>query len=325
MPMSHPTLVAIPLFASCPTGGGSIHELACRFGASDSLAKSAQDLLAGPLRILLVLITAFAVTRLVPRLTRRLVSSLQMRTPLRRTSLVAENRAATIASVLASVFRGIVWALAFLTILGVVRINLAPFVATATVVGAAVGFGAQSLVKDFLSGLLIVVEDQYGVGDSITVGDTSGTVEGLSLRTTRIRALDGVVWYIPNGEIRKVGNSSEGYNQAIVDVNLPAGTDVTRAIELAGDEAQAMASEPEWREVVLEPPVVWGVQEQTHDMVTIRVVARTQAGDHLRTGRAMRTRIIERLRREGVAWATAPAPASPTPSADGADSRVDPN
>jgi small-conductance mechanosensitive channel len=314
--MSQPALVAIRLLADCPNGGGSIHELACRLGAGDSLAKSAQDLLAGPLRILVVIVTAFVVTRLVPRMARRLVGSLQLRTPLRRAGLVADNRAATIASVLASVFRAIVWALAFLTILGVVRINLAPFVATATVVGAAVGFGAQSLVKDFLSGLLIVIEDQYGVGDSVTVGDTSGTVEGLSLRTTRIRSLDGVVWYVPNGEIRKVGNSSEGYNQAIVDVIVPAGTDVARAAEVAGDEARAMAADPEWRDVILEPPAVWGVQEQTHEAVTIRVVARTKGGEHLRTARAMRSGIIERLVREGVAWSAAPAPA-PAASADG--------
>jgi moderate conductance mechanosensitive channel len=320
--MSHPALVAIPLLALCPPGGGSIHELACRLGAGDSLAKSAQDLLAGPLRIVLVLVTAFVVTRFVPRMARRLVRSLEIRTPLRRTSLVAANRAATIASVLASVFRAIVWALACLTILGVVRINLAPFVATATVIGAAVGFGAQSLVKDFLSGLLIVIEDQYGVGDSVTIGDTSGTVEGVSLRTTRVRALDGVVWYIPNGEIRKVGNSSEGYNQAVVDVVVPAGTDVDRASELAGEEANAMAADPGWRDVILEPPAVWGVQDQTHDAVTIRLVARTEVGEHLRTARAMRTRIIERLRREGVAWAVAPSSPTPAaPSADGATKR----
>src|ERR1700720_4462015 len=99
--MSQPALVAIRLLADCPNGGGSIHELACRLGAGDSLAKSAQDLLAGPLRILVVIVTAFVVTRLVPRMARRLVGSLQLRTPLRRAGLVADNRAATIASVLA--------------------------------------------------------------------------------------------------------------------------------------------------------------------------------------------------------------------------------
>jgi small conductance mechanosensitive channel len=295
--------------------GGSIQELARQLGVTQDVAY-----LGGPLRIVVILVTALLVTRLVPRLCRRLVSSLQLRSPLRRATLRADNRAATIASVLASVFRVFVWSIALLTILGEVGINLAPFVATATVAGAAIGFGAQSLVRDFLSGLLIVVEDQYGVGDSVSVGDTSGIVEGLSLRTTRLRASDGVVWYIPNGEIRKLGNSSEGYNQALVDIEVPLGTDLTRASELAATEAAAMAAEPEWRDVILEPPTLWGVQAQTHEAVTIRVVARTKAGEHLRTARAMRSRIIERLRREGVAWATAASPASAPPSAspDGA-------
>jgi small-conductance mechanosensitive channel len=189
----------------------------------------------------------------------------------------------------------------------VLGINLAPFVATATVIGAAVGFGAQSLVRDFLSGVLILAEDQYGVGDSITVGDLTGTVESLNLRTTRIRSLDGMVWYIPNGEIRKVGNSSEGFGQAVVDVVVPPGTDLTRANQLAEDEADAMAADPEWRDVILESPVLMGVQAMDAEGVTIRVVCKTAAGDNLRTGRALRARISERLRREGVAWAAPPS------------------
>ena len=317
VPTSH-TALALPRLLDAGSTGGAIHELAHLLGASSSQADSAQSLLVGPLRIFVIVVVAFLVTRLGPRFCRRLVRSLQMRTPLRRATERADNRASTIAGVLASVFRAIVWVTAFLTILGVLGINLAPFVATATVVGAAVGFGAQSLVKDFLSGLLIVVEDQYGVGDSINLGDTSGTVEGFSLRTTRIRALDGVVWFIPNGEIRKVGNSSEGYNQAIVDVNVPPGTDLTRAGEAAEAEAKAMAAEPEWRDVIREPPVLWGVQQQTNEAVTIRVVARTGPGQHDRTARALRARIVERLRRDGIAWATAAA--SPGPSADGGPS-----
>ncbi len=308
-------LTAVRLIDATSTGG-SIHELARQLGATESQAHAAQVLLLGPLRIFVIVGVAFLVTRVVPGLCRRLVRSLQLRTPLGRASKQADNRAATVSGVLASVFRAIVWVVAFLTVLGGLGINLAPFVATATVIGAAVGFGAQSLVKDFLSGLLIVIEDQYGVGDSITVGDTTGTVEGLSLRITRVRGLDGMVWFIPNGEIRKVGNSSEGFSQAIVDVDVPAGTDVTRAGQLAEEEACAVAAEPEWHDVILEQPVLWGVQQQTHEAVTIRVVARTTPGDSARVTRVVRARIIERLRREGVAWATpgdAGAPAAVSP------------
>jgi len=295
--------------------GGAVHQLLVWLGVGESGATSAQNLLVGPLRILVIVVVAFLAARLVPRLCRRLVRSLQLRTPLRRTTASADNRAMTVAGLLVSVFRTIVWVVAFVTMLGVLGINLAPFVATATVIGAAVGFGAQSLVKDFLSGVLIVVEDQYGVGDSVTIGDTTGTVEGVSLRTTRVRSFDGMVWYLPNGEIRRVGNSSEGYGQAVVDIKVPPGTDLTAAGQMAEEEARAMAAEPGWREAMLEPPVVIGVQEQTQEAVTIRVAARTNAGDHDRTARAMRARILERLRQERVAWATPPP--DPAPSTDG--------
>jgi len=280
------------------------HELVSKVGGSNTVANL--------LRILVVVTIAFVVTRLMPRLSRRLVKSLQLHAPLRLTSPRAEGRAATVGAVLASIFRVIVWLVAFLTILGIVRINLAPFVATATVIGAAVGFGAQSLVKDFLSGILILLEDQYGVGDSITVMDVTGTVEGLNLRTTRVRGLDGMVWFVANGDIRKVGNSSEGYNQAVVDIVVPPGTDLVRAEQLAEEEATALAAEEGWSTAILEPPAVLGVQAVAADGVTLRVIAKTSAGDHFRVARELRSRILERFRREGVAW-------SPTAANDGTE------
>jgi small conductance mechanosensitive channel len=243
---------------------------------------------------------------------RRLVHGLQMRGPIRPR---ATGRATTIAAVLISLFRGIVWVVAFLTILGIFGINLAPFVATATVIGAAVGFGAQSLVRDFLSGLLILAEDQYGVGDSITVGDTTGTVEGLNLRTTKVRALDGAVWFIANGEIRKVANSSEGYNQAVVDIVVPPGTDLTRAGQLIEEEDAAAARE--LGDDVIEPPVYWGVQTVAVDGITLRVVVKTAAGASFRVARSMRGRLLERLRTEGVAWVASAGAQSTEPGSSG--------
>jgi small conductance mechanosensitive channel len=301
------------VLAATSTSGGSIAELFRRLGASDSLAHTAQVLLIGPVRVLIVLALAFAVTRLVPRFARRVARGLQLRSPVRLPSPRADGRTATIAAVMASVFRVVVWVVALLTILGIFGINLGPFVATATVIGATVGFGAQTLVRDFLSGVLIVAEDQYGVGDSITVADTTGTVEGLNLRTTKVRSLDGVVWYIPNGDIRKVGNNSDTYNQAVVDTLVPTGTDLVTAGELIEDEARTVAAEPAWHDVLLGEPVFWGAVSQTADGVTLRLVVRTRAGQALRTGRALRERFVERLRREGVAWGpTDPAP-SPAP------------
>jgi small conductance mechanosensitive channel len=299
------------VLAAATTSGGSIADLFRRFGASDSLAHTAQVLLIGPVRVIIVLALAFALTRLVPRLARRLARGLQLRSPVRLPSPRADGRTATIASVMASIFRVVVWVVAVLSILGIFGVNLAPFVATATVIGATVGFGAQALVRDFLSGVLILAEDQYGVGDSITVADTSGTVEGLNLRTTRVRSLDGVVWYIPNGEIRKVGNSSDAYNQAVVDTLVPPGTDLVRAGEVMEDEARTVVADPAWRDVVLAEPVFLGAVSQGTDGVTLRLVVRTQAGQGLRTGRALRERITQRLLQEGVAWGP-PNPAAST-------------
>jgi small conductance mechanosensitive channel len=300
------------LFDTVTPSGGSIQRVFKSLGASDKLAGDAQVLLAPVLRVAIVVVVTFAITRLVPRVARRLVRSLQLRGPIKPR---ASGRATTIAAVLASLFRGVVWVIAFLTILGIFGINLAPFVATATVIGAAVGFGAQSLVKDFLSGVLILAEDQYGVGDSITVGDTTGTVEGLNLRTTKVRALDGVVWFIANGEIRKVGNSSEGYNQALVDVVVPPGTDLTRAAQVIEQEAAVFASEPDFQELVIDTPTYLGVHNVAADGITLRVIAKTVPGASFQVARALRGRLVERLRTEGVAWAAS----VPSSSGDGRD------
>lgn len=288
-------------------GVGTVYQFLRDLGASDGTAHTVQSLSIGPLRIAVVLILAYLLTRMVPRGSRRLVQSLQLRGPTVLTSARARDRAGTVGAVLTSIFRTIVWVVALLTILGIIGINLGPFVATATVIGAAVGFGAQSLVKDFLSGLLIVVEDQYGVGDTITTGDITGVVESLNLRTTRVRSIDGTVWYVANGEIRKVGNSSEEYGQAVVDIVVPPGTDLNRAQALAEDEASAFATDPAWEGKILASPRVLGVQGIAADGVTMRVTAKTPVGDNPGVARALRARITERLRREGVAW---PAPAA---------------
>jgi small conductance mechanosensitive channel len=201
---------------------------------------------------------------------------------------------------------------AVLMILGELDINLIPFVATATVVGAALGFGAQTLVRDFLSGLLILAEDQYGVGDSIVVGSgataTSGTVEGVNLRTTRVRGLDGVVWYVPNGDIRTVGNHTANDSQTIVDFSVPYGTDLVAAGATAEAAARDLAEEIAWKDVFVGQPVFAGVQAAKADGVTLRVMAWTKPAQHLRAARELRLRVLQRLREDGVAWVSAVPP-----------------
>ena len=233
-----------------------------------------------------------------------------MVSPLLQPTAQAMARAETIAGVVSAIIRVVIWVIAGLTVLSVLGINLGPFVAGATIVGAALGFGAQTLVKDFLSGMLILAEDQYGVGDNIVVGNTTGTVEGVTLRITRIRSLDGVVWYVPNGDIRTVGNNSEGDSVALVEVVVPLGTDLEAAGRAALDEAQRMAAEPEWSTVIVGEPTFAGIASVAADGAKLRVMARTVPGAHWRTGRELLLRLLERLRRDKLAWVTEADPGS---------------
>jgi small conductance mechanosensitive channel len=297
---------------------GIIYELLRSLGVSPSQAHTVQVYLSGPLKILLIVGLALLLSRVVAGLARRLVKSLRLVSPLVRSTPRGEDRARTLTGVFASIFRLIIWVVAILAILGVLDINLVPFVATATVIGAAVGFGAQTLVKDFLSGVLILAEDQYGVGDSIVVGAgpnaTIGTVEGVNLRTTRLRGLDGVVWYVPNGDIRTVGNNTENDSQALVDVVVPLGTDLVRAGAAAEATAQELARDPAWRNVFIGLPVFGGVQSEDQNGAVLRVMAWTKPGQHFRAARELRLQILERLRQDGLAWTNGAGPvADPAP------------
>ena len=306
---------------------GVIHQLFSELGSSQSAAHTAQIYLAGPLRVIIILVVAFVLTRLVTRLAHRLIHGLRLVSPLIRGTPRGADRVRTLAGASASVFRAVIWVVAALAILGEFHINLAPFIATATVIGAAIGFGAQSLVKDFLSGVLILAEDQYGVGDHIVIGTgssaTSGTVESVNLRVTRLRALDGGILYVPNGDIRIVGNDTETDSQAIVDVVVPPGTDLVAAGAAAEDAARLMAAEEGWADVFVGHPIFAGVQGVDSTGVTLRVLALTRPGQHFRVARELRLRVIERLRRDRLAWVPEPAAIDAAASASAGDAPAD--
>ena len=160
-------------------------------------------------------------------------------------------------------------------ILGDMGFNLAPVLASAGVLGVALGFGAQNLVQDFLAGIFMLLEDQYGVGDIVDIGGTSGTVEAVSLRITRLRDVNGVAWHIRNGTISKAGNKSQGWARAVVDFPVPYRHDIPQVRQVMARTATAMWQEPSWRGVILEKPEVWGIQTLYTDAVLLRVVART--------------------------------------------------
>jgi small conductance mechanosensitive channel len=199
-----------------------------------------------------------------------------------------------------------IFAIAGFVVLGDLDINLAPLLASAGVVGVAIGFGAQSLVRDYLAGIFMLVEDQYGVGDVITVGDATGTVENVTLRLTRVRDVNGIVWHIRNGGIEVVGNESQGWARAVIDFPVPFEADLATIRDLLTQAGEAMWNDPVWRAVMLEPPEVWGAQEISSEEVTMRIVAKTAPLRQWEVEREMRARVKAALHEAGIF----PAPAA---------------
>lgn len=302
------------------------------------LAEVADTLLGTTLSIIAIFLGALVVNRLVKRSVKRglrtlhsgavreRLGAIRRRTPnaLLETdeiSLRAEQRINALTSVLRSIATAVIFLIAAFLILGEVGLNLAPLLAGAGILGVALGFGSQSLVKDFLSGLFILVEDQFGVGDIVDLDQqTSGTVEAVSLRTTRLRSVDGTVWHVPNGDIRRVGNQSQHWSRALLDVEVAYETDIDHAkavIKRVADEL--------WhrREDVLEEPEVWGVERLGPNSIVIRLVVKTRPADQYDVSRELRQRLKEAFDAEGieipfaqgVIWQQGGVPGAPSASA----------
>jgi moderate conductance mechanosensitive channel len=279
-------------------------------------AADVADALAKPIRIALILLVAWILVhvsrRLVTRFVRRTsgsVDKLGDRLP-SRVSFVdtgpmpqarRAQRAETIGAVLRSIIAILIWSVAVLTVLTELGVNLAPLIAGAGIVGIALGFGAQSLVRDFLSGMFMLVEDQFGVGDVVDLGLATGTVEGVSLRTTRLRDFDGVVWHVPNGEVHRVGNKSQQWSRALVDIAIAYDADLARATEVIRAVAVDAAGDGELGEVLLDAPEVLGVESFGPKRVVIRVAARTRPQEQGPVARELRARIKAALDDAGIA------------------------
>jgi len=290
---------------------GYVYELLRKLGLSDFQANTGEWLLVRPLKIVAILVAALILGRIASRAICTAVRGVHRRSPLLLNSPRAEQRASTVGDALGSLARAVIWSIALLTVLSQVGVNLAPLLAGAGIAGVAIGFGAQSLVKDFLAGLFILLEDQYGVGDTVTLTDTTGTVEDVTLRITRLRAVDGTVWYVPNGEIRKVGNASMEWNRAIVDVLVPYEADMAKVQAAVKAAAADLAADPEWSDDILEEPEYWGVQATSPDGRTVRVVVKAAPRRQPAVARELRGRITERFRTEQMPLPRASLPASP--------------
>jgi len=209
-------------------------------------------------------------------------------------------RAATLGSLLKSIVTAVIGVIVVVMAMEILGYPIGPLIASAGILGVALGFGAQNLVKDFLSGIFMLLEDQYGVGDVIDMGPASGTVEGVGLRVTRMRAIDGTVWYVRNGEVVRVGNSSHGWARAVLDVPVAYGQDSERARALVEQVAAELAADPKWSEHVLEAPEVWGVEDVQADAFLLRLVVKTEPLQQWPVARELRERIMRTFTAEGV-------------------------
>jgi small-conductance mechanosensitive channel len=276
-----------------------------------------------PLTNLILILITIVVALILKRLAHRMINKITMRMaegtmPERfrertqtifngGTVLVSERRrqrAETMASVLRSIASIVILGTAFFTILGQLGLNLAPFLASASIIGVAVGFGAQNIVKDFLAGLFMLLEDQYGVGDVIDIGPATGTVEAVTLRTTRLRDVNGVVWYMRNGEILRIGNQSQNWARTVLDVPVSYEEDIDKVRDLLKHASSAMAAEPPWDEILLDEPDVWGVTALSGEAVVVRIVVKTAPGRQAEVSRELRERVKKEFDRAGVTVAT---------------------
>ncbi|MFE7465639.1 mechanosensitive ion channel family protein [Streptomyces sp. NPDC057499] len=210
------------------------------------------------------------------------------------------QRSEAIGSVLRSVASFLILGTAVLMILGAFQINLAPLLASAGVAGVAIGFGARNLVTDFLSGVFMILEDQYGVGDTIDAGVASGEVIEVGLRVTKLRGADGEIWYVRNGEVKRIGNLSQGWSTAGVDVTLRPTEDLERVRTVITDAAAEMAKEDPWNERLWGPVEVLGLNDVQLDSMTVRVAAKTMPGKALGVERELRWRIKVALDAAGI-------------------------
>lgn len=314
--------VTTPLLTPLPTPSPTAE------GAADE--NTLMDWVLGiPLYVVMALAVAFllrwllhlGIDRVVRSLTdnalaRRLATQKLVRGDLAEDQAVERTRlrAETVGAMLRSLASFVVFGGATIVILSRMGIDVAPLIASAGIAGIALGFGAQSLVKDFISGVFIILEDQYGVGDVVDAGDAVGTVEDVGLRVTRLRDVSGVVWYVPNGSITALGNRSQGYAVASVDVPVPYSEDLDRVSGILMSTAEELARDHRWDLAILDEPPTVAVESMTAAAVTVRVLLKTVPGQNLPVARELRLRVVAAFERAGVTSpGGSPPPADPPP------------
>jgi len=289
----------------------------------ETAAETVGRLIAWPVKVILVIVAAVVLRWLICRVIDRTVFHLVDNALARRLATTSaavgvsddvemaerlRQRARTVAGILKSITTLVIFGFAFVAILASIGVDVGPLILSAGVVGIAIGFGAQSLVKDFLTGVFMILEDQYAVGDFVDTGQATGTVEEVGLRLTRIRDDQGVIWYVPHGSIQRIGNRSQGFGLAVVDIPLAYGADVERAVNAIRAAVAELAADPAWAEDLLEDPPTVAVESMTATAVTLQVRQRTRPLRNLPVSRALRERVLPALDAAGI-----PRPASGGP------------
>lgn len=310
-----------PLQEACGVDPGLICEWVFDQTDSDTWAALSDWFLDRPLRVLLILVLAWFASRIGRRIVAKFAEEVAERSTQQRAAVLdespflrrvsrlaqhkqqtarAERRAVTLGAMLESLVSIVVWTTATFLILGELGISLGPLIASAGIAGIAIGFGAQSIVRDFLAGIFVIVEDQYGVGDVIDVGEAIGTVEEVGFRTTQIRDLSGVLWTVPNGVIQRVGNYSQIWSRSVFDIEVAYDTDIDHASQVIKTVLDEAWHENEETATIIEEPEVLGVQTFGESAVVIRAIVKTDPAEQWAVARMINGRLKKALDEAGI-------------------------
>ncbi|MDR9443628.1 MAG: mechanosensitive ion channel family protein [Microbacteriaceae bacterium] len=260
------------------------------------------------IRITLIIIGAIILTLVLRLSSRRIVNAIVngVNTHARELAdkVVEEQRILLRTKTIASVLDNfILWAIAITSvvmILGELGVNIGALIAVTSILGAAIGFGAQSLVKDILSGIFIVFEDQYGVGDWVDLGSADGEVEKVGLRVTELRDVHGTLWFVRNGEILRVGNYTQDWARALLDLPFSYENDIDKVNKLISDVSHELAKDPQFNSSILGDPEIWGMDYVSGEQFVIRVALTTKPSKQWAVTRELRSRLKARFDKEGI-------------------------
>ncbi len=320
-------MVSANLLDACGNDPGFVCQQVHRVTNNDTAAQIADGIAGAPFHIALILFLAWLTRRLLRKAIDRFVERLirereatqasaeeeaqgvfakiqrkasQTVNHIHERSDRSKERALTLGAVLRGVAAFVVATAAILLILGELNVSLGPLLAGAGIAGLAFGFGGQSLVRDVLAGIFVLTEDQYGVGDIVDLGDANGVVEHVSLRTTQVRDVQGALWTVPNGEVRRVCNRSQIWSRAVLDIQVAYATDLDHAMSVIRTVIDDVWHEQPEDATIIEQPEIWGLEQFGDNALVIRVVLKTEPSEQWRTARIVRARLKKAFDEAGI-------------------------